>query len=333
MIHRKTNIQKEKEAFIVDYPEAKEMANKQLTILWFADELGVDKDKSDILMRCTEGERHGIITVLKLFTKYELMLGGEEFWGGKIQKMFPRHEIVAMASTFAMVERQIHAYFYNLINETLNIATEEFHLSYKEDPVLSDRIAFVDEWAKSKDPLLSTAAFAFMEGAVLFSNFAYLKSFSSGGFNLIPHIAAGIDASAKDENFHSIASAWLFNKTLKEKIEAKYINEEEVKELKENIRDIGRVVYEHEERICDKIFEKGGIRTTTKEDILSFIKHRIDVVLGYLQCEPLFNEPAGTIAGWFYTALSAFKYADFFNATQTQYTRNWNRNKLKFSGN
>lgn len=325
-----TPIQTHKEAFIIDYPQAEEFANKQLTILWFAKELGVELDKDDILTKCTEGERHGITTVLRLFTIYEVKLGGEEFWGGKVSRMFPRHEIVAMASTFSMVERQVHAYFYDLINKTLNIATEEFYTSYKKDPILSSRVAFVDSWGRSNDPLRSMAAFCFMEGVVLFSNFAYLKSFNAGGYNMIPHITAGIDASAKDENFHSIASAWLFNTLLSEKLEAGHISQEDIKNLQEDICKIARTVYEHEERIVEMIFEKGGIRTVSEKDILSFIRHRIDVVLNYLQMEPLYNEGEGVISEWFYSALSAFKYSDFFAATQTQYVRTWDRNKLVF---
>ena len=126
------------------------------------------------------------------------MLGGEEFWGGKVNKMFPRPEIARMAATFSYIELGVHAVFYDLINKTLSIATDEFYDSWKEDPILVDRMDFISQFADEDCPLLSTAAFAFMEGAVLFSNFAFLKSLNTGGYNMIPHITAGIDASAKD---------------------------------------------------------------------------------------------------------------------------------------
>ena len=321
-----------KDTYTVDYPQAVISAQEQTHIVWFAEELGVENDESDIRTKCTEGERHGITTVLKLFTQYELMLGGEEFWGSKVSKTFPRPEIQRMASTFSFIELGVHAPFYSLINETLNIATDEFYSSWKDDPVLADRINFISGFSENDDPLIATAAFAFMEGAVLFSNFAYLKSFNVGGFNMIPHITAGIDASSKDENFHSMASAWLHNQTMEEVRQAGVLNEYQIRKIRNTIRDIAYQVYEHESRITEMIFEKGGIRTITKEDMLHFIRNRIDIVLGYLNMKPLFKDSPGVVSEWFYNQLSMYKYSDFFAAQQIQYTRNWKKHKLTFKG-
>lgn len=319
-----------KSTYTVDYPQAITAAQEQTRIIWFAEELGVEKDEGDIRTRCTEGERHGITTVLKLFTQYELMLGGDEFWGSKVYKMFPRPEIQRMAATFSFVELGIHAPFYDLINKTLNIATDEFYSSWKEDSVLAERMAFVSKYAAEDDPLISTAAFAFMEGAVLFSSFAYLKSFNSGGYSLLPHITAGIDASAKDENFHSMASAWLFNQCFDEMKEAKLFPYGRQKEIREIIYDIARTVYEHEKLIADKIFEKEGNRTITKEEMLHFVRNRIDLVLSYLKMKPLFGDEKGVVSEWFYNQLSTYKYSDFFHSQQIQYVRNWSKHKLTF---
>lgn len=322
------------ENYIIDYPQAVEASEKQLSIMWFAKELGVEKDESDIRTKCTSGERFGITYLLKIFNKYELMLGGNEFWGGKIQRMFPREDIGQMASVYSMTERAVHAPFYDLINKTLNIATEEFYNEWKEDPVLSERIAFISKYAELEgygyNDLLSLAAFSFMEGAVLFSNFAFLKSFNSGGYNLISHVASGIDASAKDENFHSMSAAWLFNQYLSELIEANQITPEEIERLKAEILVIAQKVYEHEEQITKQIHSVGGIRTITLEEQLHFVRNRIDVVLGYLNIAPLYGDVQGKVSEWFYNQLSAFKYADFFANSQVQYVRNWNKGKLKF---
>lgn len=326
----KAQIETKKESYTVDYPQAIEAAQKQTAIIWFAEELGVEKDEDDLRTKCTEGERHGITTVLKLFTQYELMLGGDEFWGGKVAKMFPRPDIQRMAATFSFVELGVHAPFYDLINKTLSIATDEFYLSWKEDPVLVVRVKFIEKYAGSEDALEATAAFAFMEGAVLFSNFAFLKSFNVGGYNMIPHITSGIDASSKDENFHAMASAWLFNQTLSERKELGLVTDEDIVKIHANIIEIAKEVYKHENRICDMIFEKGGIRTITKEEILHFVRNRIDEVLTYLNVEPLFKEPKGVVSEWFYSQLSTFKYADFFSNTQVQYTRDWAKHKLTF---
>lgn len=322
------------ENYIIDYKQAVDAAQKQLSILWFADELGVDKDESDIRTKCTSGERYGITYLLKIFNKYELMLGGDEFWGGKIQRMFPREDIGQMCVVYAMVERAVHAPFYDLINKTLNIATEEFYNEWKEDPILSERIAFISKYAALEgygyNDLLSLAAFAFMEGAVLFSAFSYLKSFNVGGFNMMAHVTSGIDASAKDENFHSMSAAWLFNQYLAELIEAKQITPEEIERLFAEINVIAGVVYEHEKAINLEIFSKGGNRTSNFEDQMHFVRNRVDDVLAYLKAPALFGDEQGKVAQWFYGALSTFKYADFFSNSQVQYVRNWNKGKLTF---
>src|SRR5690554_6562226 len=276
----KTRIETPKDTYTVDYPQAVASAREQTRIIWFAEELGVEKDEGDIRTKCTEGERHGITTVLKLFTKYEMLLGGEEFWGGKVMTMFPRPDVGRMAATFSFIELGVHAPFYDLINKTLGIATDEFYNSWKENEVMRQRMAFIDKYASSECPLESTAAFAFMEGVVLFSNFAFLKSFNVVGFNLIPHITAGIDASSKDENLHSMASAWLFRQCLEERKQLGLVNELQEFMLEDGVLNIAREVYEHESAICDIIFEKGGIRTIEKEEILHFIRDRINMVLG-----------------------------------------------------
>lgn len=319
-----------KEVYVVDYPQAISAAEEQERIIWFARELGVEKDEDDIRTHCTEGERHGITTMLKLFSEYEMRLGGDEFWGGKVTKMFPRPDIMRMAATFSYIELGVHLPFYSLINETLNIATEEFYNSWKGDPVLSERMKFVSDYADLEDPLVSTAAFAFMEGVVLFSSFAFLKSFNSGGFNLIPHITAGIDASAKDEDFHSLASSWLHNQCLLEMDEEGLISETRKRELNGIIKDIALTVYEHEKHIVDLIFEKEGIRTIKKEELLHFVRNRIDVVLSYLKQPPIFGDLPGVVSEWFYNQLSSYKNSDFFAAQQIQYVRDWKKHELIF---
>lgn len=325
-----TKIETPTESFVTEYDQADYMAEQQMNIVWFPKELGVEKDEGDIRTKCTEGERHGITTVLRLFTKYELMLGGDEFWGGKVSKMFPRPEVQRMSATFSFIELGVHAVFYDLINKALGIATDEFYTSWKDNEVMRSRMAFVDKYANSECPLESMAAFAFMEGVVLFSNFAFLKSFNVGGFNLIPHITAGIDASAKDENWHSVASGWLFRQCLTEREQLGLIDAQGKQNLRKKIKRIAEKVYEHEAELCDIIFEKGGIRTITKEEILDFIKDRINMVLSYLDMKPMFEKEPGVVSEWFYSQLNSFKYSDFFSAQQIQYVRSWKKHDLKF---
>lgn len=219
---------------------------------------------------------------------------------------------------------------YDLINKTLNLATDEFYDAWKEDQDLVNRMEFVEDHLATQDPYKCLAAFSFMEGVVLYSSFAFLKSFNMGGYDMIPHIAAGVDASCKEENSHFEFSSWTYRQLMLEETDLGLISEDRKQRYAEACRAIAEQVYASEQLITDKIFEMGNIRTITKEEILHFIRNRIDVVLQALNCEPMFGEADGVISDWFYDALSLYKHADFFANSQVQYVRTWNRMDLKF---
>ena len=318
------------ESYVTRYPWAVEMARQQQDVFWPAEELGVEEDEQDFRIGLNQAEKHGVLTAQSILTQYELMIGGNELWGGKISKMFPRPEIQRMAACFANVELNSHAPFYAIGNEVLGVATDEFYSRWKQDEVFSERIQFIEEKSAASCPLEVTAALAFMEGAVLFSVFGFFKGFNSRGFNLIPHFVSGIDGSAKDENFHSLASAKLHNVCKSERTQLGNWDEHKEHHLKNVIRHMATDVYAHELAIIDKLFEVPGNRVVTQQELEHFLKDRIDVVLTRLGQPTLFNTERGVISGWFYQQLNTVKVSDFFAATQLQYTRNWAKHKLVF---
>lgn len=318
------------DSYVVHYPWAVDMAIKQQSLFWPAEELGVEDDEQDFRTNLTKGELNGVLTAQSTITQYELMIGGDELWGGKIAKMFPRPEIQRMCACFANVELGSHAPFYDLGNKVLGKATDEFYTQWKLDPVLSERIAFIRECASSNDALEVTASLALLEGAVLFSVLGFFKGFNSRGFNLIPHFVSGIDGSTKDENFHSIASANLFRQCKAERTEAGNHSTRRDNLLKAKITKMAEDVYAHELLIIDKMFAVGKNRVVSKQELIEFLEDRLNIVLNRLEMPPMFERKQGVISGWFYQQLSSVKVPDFFAATQLQYTRNWARHKLGF---
>lgn len=102
------NLLEPKTTYVVEYPEAVELTNTALSIYWPPDEIKVDKDVHDILTNLTEAERHGVITTLKLFTQYELIVG-EEYWN-RVANLFKKPACVSrMANCFSFFEMNIHA--------------------------------------------------------------------------------------------------------------------------------------------------------------------------------------------------------------------------------
>lgn len=318
------------DSYVTRYPWAVEMAREQQAIFWPAEELGVEEDEQDFRVGLNSAEQHGVLTAQSILTQYELMIGGEDLWGGKIAKMFPRPEIQRMAACFANVELGSHAPFYDIGNKVMGNSTDEFYSRWKADPVLSERIAFINQCTASTNPLEVTAALAFLEGAVLFTAFGFFKGFNARGFNLIPHFVSGIDGSAKDENFHSIASAKLFRECKAERIAAGNHSQSDELKLREKITELAHQVVQHERRINEMLFAVPGNRVVKQAELNHFLEDRIDVVLGRLEMPPMFGHEKGEISSWFYQQLSSVKIPDFFATTQLQYTRNWAKHRLAF---
>lgn len=297
-----------------------EFADKQMKILWFPEEITLEKDVQDILVNMTEAERHGVTTTLKLFTLYE-DVAGNEYWGDRFKQMNSSSiALTRMASVFSMFESAIHLPFYQKINELLYVHTDEFYSSYVEDPTLKARMEFIDSAVSSKNDLESLAVFSMVEGAILYSSFAFLKHFQSKGKNKLLNVVRGINFSVRDENLHSEAGAYIFKK----KLASKNYSEEELQSLKETIYKAARDLYEHECRIVDMIFEKGSIEGITETQMKHFVMSRVNLCLYNLGYDPLEKISYDPISSWFYDGINGFQYNDFFSGIGNQYSRMWN---------
>lgn len=320
-----------KSEYIMDYPAAIEFAKQQAEIIWFPDEIEVEKDLHDLKTNCTEAEYHGIISTLKLFTIYELNVGND-YWQNYVSKVFPRPDIQRMAATFSFMELCVHAPFYNKINEILGLDNEEFYNSYKEDTVLANRMAWIGKRTEKKDTvydiLKSVGIFSMIEGAILYSSFAFIKHFNSAGKNKLININAGINFSAIDENIHSEAGAWLFNTLLKEAFLDNSIVLVDIMQLTKELEDTARVILEHESIIISKIFEKGSIKGITENQLKHFVESRLDICLVNLGFKALFKPKTNVIAKWFYKDIESSTLHDFFSSQGSDYNRAWSETKF-----
>lgn len=325
-----TRIQTPKTEFTVDYPEASEFTDQQAAVFWPHFEVKVHKDKQDILVNMTESESHGTITTLKLFSKYEAIIGNE-FWINFVMKKFPRPaDIQPMAAMFGAMELAVHQKFYSTLNEELGLATDDFYNQYLEDEDLTARVEFLEDTLASKDDLRALGCFTFGEGAILYSSFAFLKHFQSQGKNKLLNVVSGINFSARDENLHSEAAAWLFRTLLKEKKEAGYIDQEFEEELKKDIYLAAETVMGHEKAIIKKIFEKGRIEGITDTQLEYFAQSRINLCLRNLGYENLYKVDYNPVAEWFYKGINGYSMIDFFNSQGNQYQRDWDSEGFKF---
>lgn len=293
-----------------------EFSDKQLKIFWLPEEINVEKDIHDIRVNFTEAERHGIITVLKLFSLYETHIG-DEYWGGKFKTIFNDFDSHRMASIFSMFELAVHAPFYNKINELLNLNNMEFFVSFLENPKFKNRIDHIGKLIAGNDNAMSLAIFSFIEGVVLYSSFAFIKHFQSNGKNKLLNIVRGINFSVRDENLHAQASVYCFKKYVSN------YSKEQLEELENQVKQEVMHIYENELEIIDAIFEKGDIQGITKQDLIVFVQSRINDILEELGFSKMFEIKENPIAEWFYEGITTYNFNDFFSGIGNQYQRNW----------
>lgn len=318
----KTRIETFKDTFTVDYPQAVEFNNQQQAVFWPHFEVKVAKDKQDILVNMTESERFGTLEVLKLFSKYEMVIGNE-FWINFVMKKFPRPEIQAMASMFGAMELSVHLNFYKTLNEELGIATDDFYDSYKFEADLNDRIEYMESVLKQDDELRALGCFTFGEGAVLYTSFAYLKHFQSQGKNKLLNVVSGINFSARDENLHAEAAAWLFRTLKQERLDIGVIDQAYLDALEDDIYKAAQTVYEHERLIIQRIFSKGKIEGITEKQLEHFAQSRINLCLRNMGYKNLFKVDYNPVGEWFYKGINGYQAQDFFSSQGNQYVRNW----------
>ncbi len=330
MIKNKPKLLQEKEAYIFEYQQAVDFSERQRSIFWTPEEINVEKDIQDIKVNMTEAETHGVLTTLKLFTLYEVR-AGIDYWGGKIIDTFKRPDIQMMANAFSFFELNVHAPFYNKLNEALGVNTEDFYLSYKKDSTLKDRMSNVKKIIVGKPNsysslLLSLAGFSFIEGVVLYSAFAFLKHFQSQGKNKIINVVSGINFSVRDENIHAEAGAWLFRTLLSELRQTN--NRINHNKLKTNILEIAETLRQHEYLIVDMLFEKGTMKGITNKQLKYFIDSRIDLCLQNLGYEKIHNVTYNPVSEWFYDAINTVQFHDFFSKIGNEYNRNWDEKRF-----
>ena len=314
--------------------EPVEFADKQLKIFWLPDEIKVEKDVQDVLVNFTEAEKHAVITTLKLFSIYETH-AGDEYWGGRFKRMFDGAEFHRMASVFAMFELAVHAPFYNKINQLLHIDTPEFYMSYLDSQVLQERVKHIGEIIDDPDDLVSLAAFSMVEGAILYSSFAFLKHYQSQGKNKLMNVVRGINFSVRDENLHSLAGAWAFRYRL-EKLKQELTPaafELHKMAIETKIRLVARKIYEHECQIIAMLFEKGKIEGITAHQLENFVQSRINECLKQLGFAKEYDVQYNPISSWFYKGINDYTFNDFFSGMGNQYHRNWDQTAFTWKRN
>lgn len=169
------------------------------------------------------------------------------------------------------------------------------------------------------DLLKSIGAFSIVEGAILYSNFAFLKHFQAEGKNKLMNLVAGINFSVRDENLHSLGGAWIFRTLLEES----GLGRSRRGKLEGELWEFCLQVFDHESQIVDMIFEKGAIRGITDVQLKNFVQSRLNLCLEQLGFQKYFQVTYDPISRWFYKNIGSSQLHDFFAKQGNSYSRNW----------
>ena len=292
---------------------------------WTHSQIGVESDVAQYHTEFTEAEKHGITTILKLFTTYEIHVGN--YWVDVIYKIFPKHEIRMMALAFAAMEGE-HALFYDKLNTALGISNKEFYLSFMDEPAMKERMEVIEGAIRlgdseyEEDVALSLATFSLVEGVILYSSFAFLMSFQQPPKNKLKNTCTGLAYSVRDELIHADADSKLFNV---------YVTERALDRTNLDLKiiDMAKKSFELESVIIDNIFSKGKIEGITDHQLKEFVKSRINRKLKHINIEPIYEVSYNPISKWFYKDITVPEFTDFFNSNPTDYNSNWDFSKLK----
>lgn len=314
-----TRIETETDSYARYYPEIVRLANKQLEEqFWTSSEMIVELDRMQLLYELTPDQLHAVKYILSLFVRYELNVG--DMWK-RVAEVFPRPEVKMAASVIEMVERAIHAEFYNQLNVQLGIDTDEHYLAYTKDPILYERAKWIGDLLKNDDdPILGIIIFSMTETALLFSSFAILKSFQSNGYNMLPVIVRGTNQSAVDEDLHGQISAEIINTYYSE---LGYPLSEDKKRCADILMAVD-YAFAHECRIIDTAIRGDYFNGVPKQEYKEFVKRRLNIYLERIGLPPRFEVGECSIVNWFELNTYAYKMVDFFTpGVGMEYESSW----------
>tara|TARA_R110001592_G_scaffold169770_1_gene406458 strand:+ start:3270 stop:4256 length:987 start_codon:yes stop_codon:yes gene_type:complete len=311
-----------------EYPVAFDYWLKQQQAHWIHTEVPMMSDVNDWKQNLTDTEKNIIGSILKGFAQTETVVN--DYWTGLVTKWFRKPEIIAMATVFGAMET-VHAEAYSLLNEELGL--DDFSEFLEDEATMAKIEALTDNASSFGDEVnwheraKSLAIFsAFTEGVNLFSSFAVLLSFKLR--NKLKGVGQIVEWSIRDESMHSDAGCWLFRTLLEENPELK------TPELEAAINEAALLSLKLEIDFIEKVYEQGDLEGCSKEDLISFIKHRVNTKMGDLGYRPIVNGIDVTAIErmkWFDHLSAGKQHTDFFANRVTNYskgTQDWDAGSI-----
>ncbi len=293
-----------------EYPDVLGFTELMNQTFWVHKEVDFTADIQDFKTKLTRTEQEVLRKSLLGIAQVEVAV--KTFWGD-VYKYFPKPEINGLGATFAESEFR-HSEAYSRLLEVLGY-NDDFN-ALLEVPIFKEKLDLIEGSLGSDIAIVNKLLFfaILIENSSLFSQFANILSFSRfKGY--MKNVANIINWTSADEQVHAKAGIYLIN-ILKEE---GHINEQDMLNLREEVKSY----IEYESKLLDWIFEDGELDFYTKEDVLNFMKKRIDDSLIEIGMQPLFNitdEQYSTMK-WYDEETLANTLDDFFAKRPVDYTK------------
>ena len=301
-----------------EYPEVLDFINPINQTFWVHSEVDFTGDIQDFKVNFSPVEKSAVKNTLLAIAQVEVAV--KSFWGN-LYNHLPKPEFNGLGATFAECEFR-HSEAYSRLLDVLGF-TEEFEVALKSD-ILQERLAFLNNKNLTADIDNPQKAFALnlvifsllVENVSLFSQFATVLSFThfKGWLKNTSNIIAW---TSKDEQLHANAGIYIFNQIMKENPE--WFNDD----FKSIIYTTAKASIEQESRILDWIFEAGELEDVSKEQLLNFMKNRVNMSLEEIHLEPVFEVQKDVLSEmkWFDEEVFANTLDDFFAKRPVDYSK------------
>src|SRR5690554_3075007 len=293
-----------------EYPEVMQFVDNMNASFWVHKEIDFTADIQDFKSNLTELEQE--IVKRSLLSIAQVEIGVKLFWGD-LYSHFPKPEFNNLGATFAECEVR-HGEAYARLLEVLGFNKDFENLV--DIPVFKKKLELIENSLYADVDIVSKLLFfaIVIENSSLFSQFANILSFTRfrGYLKNTSNIIAW---TSIDEQTHANAGIYLINKLREEG----YLRSEMIDELK-----IAVAQYIHyEEELLNWIYEKGELIFFTKEDMLNFMKYRVDDALDKMNLGKIFNisDEGYQPMKWFDEDVFANELDDFFAKRPTAYTK------------
>lgn len=293
-----------------EYPEVMSFVDNMNSSFWVHKEIDFTADIQDFKSNLNEIEQQVVRRSLLSIAQVEI--GVKLFWGD-LYRHFPKPEFNNLGATFAECEVR-HGEAYARLLEVLGFNKDFENLI--NIPVFSKKLQLIENSLYADKDIISKLLFftIVIENSSLFSQFANILSFTrfKGYLKNTSNIIAW---TSIDEQNHADAGVYLLNQLENEG----FLTDEIKNRMRKEV--INYIDYESE--LLDWIYEHGELDFFSKEDMLNFMKYRVDESLQKIGIPKLFNITSQEYQSmsWFDEEVFANELDDFFAKRPTAYTK------------